>query len=88
MTRIPMEAYMQKDLRAGREEVAPIPNAMKFVTEVMVMATPACAITPPTLSTTGLDRSCSETGDNFDNVDGMDWKSTAVYNFRHGDINN
>ena len=57
MTSIPMEAYMQKDLSAGREEVAPIPNAMKLVTEVMVMATPACAITPPTLSTTGLDRS-------------------------------
>ena len=32
---------MQKDLRAGREEVAPIPNAMKFVIEVTVMATPA-----------------------------------------------
>ena len=68
MTSIPMEAYMQKDLRAGREEVAPIPNAMKLVTEVMVMATPACAITPPILSTTGLDRSCSATGDTSDNV--------------------
>ena len=88
MVSIPMLAYMQNERRAGSEEVAPIPKAMKLVTEVMVMATPACAITPPTLSTTGLDRSCSETGDSFDNVDGMDWRSTPVYNFRHGDINN
>ena len=69
MVSIPMLAYMQNERRAGSEEVAPIPKAMKLVTEVMVMATPACAITPPTLSTTGLDRSGSATGDNSDNVD-------------------
>ena len=36
-----MEAYMQNDLRAGSEEVAPIPKAIKLVIDVMVMATPA-----------------------------------------------
>ena len=30
------------DLRAGSVVVAPTPKAMKSVTEVMVMATPAC----------------------------------------------
>ena len=57
---IPMLANMQNERRAGREELAPIPNAMKFVTEVMVIATPACDIMAPTLSTSGLDLSCSE----------------------------
>ena len=60
IVRIPMLANMQNERRAGREELAPIPNAMKFVTEVMVMATPACDITAPTRSTRGLDLSCSE----------------------------
>ena len=44
MVRIPIEAYIQNDLRAGREEVAPMPNAMKLVMDVTVMATPACDI--------------------------------------------
>ena len=41
MTMMPMAAYMQKDLRAGRIVVAPMPKAMKSVIEVIVMATPA-----------------------------------------------
>lgn len=41
MTMMPMAAYMQKDLRAGRTVVAPIPKAMKSVIDVIVMATPA-----------------------------------------------
>ena len=57
---IPIDAYTQKDLRAGNEEDAPIPNAMKFVTEVMVMATPAWAIVDPILSSTDLVFSFSE----------------------------
>ena len=55
--RIPMAAYMQKERRAGICVVDPIPKAMKFVSEVMVMATPAWDITAPTLSTRGLDLS-------------------------------
>ena len=47
-----MAAYMQNDLRAGSCVVAPIPNAMKSVTEVTVIATPACCIVRPTRSTT------------------------------------
>ena len=58
--RIPMAAYMQKERRAGICVVDPIPKAMKLVSEVMVMATPAWDITAPTLSTRGLDLSCSE----------------------------
>ena len=54
---MPILANMQNDRRAGREELAPIPKAMKLVTEVMVMATPAWDITAPTLSTRGLDLS-------------------------------
>ena len=41
MTMMPMAAYMQKDLRAGRIVVAPMPKAMKSVIDVIVMATPA-----------------------------------------------
>ena len=52
MVIIPIEAYMQNDLSAGSCVVAPIPNAMKSVTEVMVIATPACSIVLPSLSTT------------------------------------
>ena len=55
-----MLAYTQKDRRAGREEVAPMPNAIKFVMEVMVMATPACDIVAPILFVIELDFSCSE----------------------------
>ena len=55
-----MLAYTQKDRRAGRDEVAPMPKAMKFVMEVMVMATPACDIVAPILSVIDLDFSCSE----------------------------
>ena len=60
MVNIPMEAYMQKDLRAGSCVVAPIPKAIKSVMEVMVMATPACDIVAPILSVIDLDFSCSE----------------------------
>ena len=41
MTMMPREAYTQNDLRAGSDEEAPIPKAMKLVTEVMVIADPA-----------------------------------------------
>ena len=37
---MPRDANIQNDLKAGSDEVAPIPNAMKLVTEVTVMATP------------------------------------------------
>ena len=47
-----MAAYMQKERRAGICVVDPIPNAMKFVSEVMVIATPACSIVLPSLSAT------------------------------------
>lgn len=47
-----MAAYMQKERRAGICVVDPIPKAMKFVSEVMVMATPACSIVLPSLSAT------------------------------------
>merc|ERR1719450_495286 len=57
---IPMEAYMQNDLRAGSCVVAPIPKAMKSVMEVMVMATPACSMVLPSLSTTPLPWCCSD----------------------------
>ena len=57
--RIPIEAYIQNDLKAGSDEVAPIPKAIKFVTDVIVMAAPAWDIIAPILSTKGLDRSCS-----------------------------
>ena len=60
MVNIPMEAYIQKDLRAGSCVVAPIPKAIKSVMEVMVMATPACDIVAPILSVIDLDFSCSE----------------------------
>ena len=60
MDNIPIEAYTQKDLRAGMAVVAPIPKAMKFVMEVMVMATPACDIVAPILSVIDFDFSCSE----------------------------
>ena len=59
MDNIPIEAYTQKDLRAGMAVVAPIPKAMKFVMEVMVMATPACLKVTPSLSTTSLLLSAS-----------------------------
>ena len=60
MTIMPMEAYMQKDLRAGSTVDAPIPKAMKSVMEVMVMATPACDMVAPNLSTTDFDFSFSD----------------------------
>ena len=60
MTRMPIEAYTQKDLRAGSEVVAPTPKAMKSVMEVMVIATPAWDMLQPILSTTGKDFSFSE----------------------------
>ena len=60
MTIMPMAAYMQNDLKAGRTVVAPIPKAMKSVMDVMVMATPACDMVAPILSTTGLDFSLAE----------------------------
>ena len=60
IVRIPRLANMQNERRAGREELAPIPKAMKFVTEVMVMATPAWDIMALIRSTSGLDLSCSE----------------------------
>ena len=60
MMRIPRDAYTQKDLKAGKDEEAPIPKAIKFVTEVMVMATPACAIVAPILSSTDLHFSFSK----------------------------
>ena len=41
IVRIPKDAYIQNDLNAGSDEEAPIPKAMKFVTEVTVIATPA-----------------------------------------------
>ena len=63
IVRMPILANMQNERRAGREELAPIPNAMKLVTEVTVMAEPAWDITAPTLSTRGLDLSCSENND-------------------------
>ena len=47
-----MAAYMQKERRAGICVVDPIPKAMKLVSEVMVMATPACSIVLPSLSAT------------------------------------
>ena len=59
MVRIPIEAYIQNDLKAGSDEVAPIPKAIKLVTDVMVIAAPAWDIIAPILSTKGLDRSCS-----------------------------
>ena len=49
---IPMAAYMQKERRAGICVVDPIPKAIKLVSEVMVMATPACSIVLPSLSAT------------------------------------
>ena len=39
-----MDAQMQKDLNAGNEDEAPIPKAMQFVNEVIVIAEPAWAI--------------------------------------------
>ena len=57
---IPIAAYIQKDLSAGKIVVAPIPNAMKSVMDVIVMATPACDIVRPSLSTTGLDLSLAK----------------------------
>ena len=57
---MPIEANMQKDLRAGSTVLAPIPKAMKSVMEVMVMATPAWDIVAPSLSTTGLPASPAE----------------------------
>ena len=60
MVNIPMEAYIQKDLRAGSCVVAPIPKAIKSVMEVMVMATPACSMVLPNLSTTPLPWCCSD----------------------------
>ena len=55
ITIMPIEAYMQKDLRAGRMVDAPMPKAMKSVMEVIVMATPACDMVAPILSTIDLD---------------------------------
>ena len=49
---MPREAYTQNDLKAGNEEEAPIPKAIKFVTDVMVIATPAWAMVAPILSST------------------------------------
>ena len=60
MAMIPREAQTQNDLRAGNDEEAPIPNAMKFVTEVTVIADPAWAMAALTLSTTHLDFSFSD----------------------------
>ena len=40
------------DLRAGSCVVAPMPKAIKSVTEVIVMATPACSMAVLTLSST------------------------------------
>ena len=54
-----MAAYMQKERRAGICVVDPIPKAMKFVSEVMVMATPACSIVLPSLSATPPELRCS-----------------------------
>lgn len=47
-----MAAYMQKERSAGICVVDPIPKAMKLVSEVMVIATPACSIVLPSLSAT------------------------------------
>ena len=55
ITIMPIEAYMQKDLRAGRMVDAPMPKAMKSVMEVIVIATPAWDMVAPILSTTDLD---------------------------------
>ena len=56
---IPMAAKAQNDRRVGMDEVAPIPKAMKLVTDVTVIALPACDIVDPILSTTDLDFSFS-----------------------------
>ena len=57
--KIPTAANAQNDWRVGIDEVAPIPKAIKFVTDVTVIADPACEIVEPILSTTDFDRSFS-----------------------------
>ena len=47
---MPNEAYAQKFPKAGKTDVAPIPNAKRSVTEVIVIATPECFIANPILS--------------------------------------
>ena len=60
MVSMPMLAYTQNDLRAGSDDVAPMPNAMKFVMDVMVIATPAWDMVAPIRSMIGFDFSCSK----------------------------
>ena len=45
--KIPIEAYVQKLPNAGSTEVAPMPKARRSVTDVIVIATPACFIANP-----------------------------------------
>ena len=42
MAAMPIEAYRQKNLKAGKIVVPPIAKATMSVKEVMVIATPAC----------------------------------------------
>ena len=44
---IPMVIFKQKYFTIGKIVVAPIPKAIKSVTDVIVMATPACFIAMP-----------------------------------------
>ena len=44
---IPIAANKQKNFNAGKIVVAPMAKANKSVTEVIVMATPACFIAMP-----------------------------------------
>ena len=47
---MPIEAYAQKDPKAGRLDMEPIPKAKRSVMVVIVMATPECFIAKPILS--------------------------------------
>ena len=51
---IPIAANTQNDWRVGIDEVAPIPKAIKFVTDVTVIADPAWDNVEPILSTIDL----------------------------------
>ena len=56
---IPIAANKQKDFKAGKIVVAPMAKANKSVTEVIVMATPACFIAMPNLIESTFDISFS-----------------------------
>ena len=44
---MPRAAYAQNVPKAGNNEVAPIPNARRSVTDVIVIATPECFMAKP-----------------------------------------